>query len=112
MVRSPFAREIRAAVAKAGEPESQSAKPTPPPTDRAYWDKKASPATVAIADELLKLIHAFAPNFALNYNKYYIGLMENNRANNFAYFHPKKKFLRLSIKLQKSGRENGPNLPD
>jgi len=76
--------------------------PPPPPTDRSYWDKKASPATVAIADELLKLIHAFAPNFALNYNKYYIGLMENNRANNFAYFHPKKKFLRLSIKLQKS----------
>ncbi|HCO95710.1 MAG TPA: hypothetical protein DIU00_17480 [Phycisphaerales bacterium] len=76
--------------------------PPPPPADRSYWEKKASPATVTIADEILKLIHTFAPNFALNYNKGYIGLMENDRANNFAYFHPKKKFLRLSIKLRKS----------
>ena len=28
--------------------------------------------------------------------------MENGRANNFAYFNPKKKFLRLHIKLPKS----------
>ena len=76
--------------------------PPPPPTDRSYWEKKASPATVTIADELLKLIGTFAPDFELNYNKYYIGLMENGRANNFAYFGPKKKFFRLSIRLPKS----------
>jgi len=74
----------------------------PPPTDRSYWEKKASPVTVTIADELLKLIRTFAPNFDLNYNKGYIGLMENGRANNFTYFNPKKKFLRLSIRLPKS----------
>ncbi len=73
----------------------------PPPTDRKYWEKKA-PATIAIADELLKLIQTFAEDFDLNYNKGYIGLMENSRANNFAYFNPKKKFLRLNIKLPKS----------
>ena len=76
--------------------------PLPPPTDRGYWEKKASPNTITIADELLKLIRTFAPDFDLNYNKAYIGLMENRRANNFAYFIPKKKFLRLSIKLPKS----------
>jgi len=52
--------------------------------------------------ECLKLIRTFAPNFDLNYNKGYIGLMENGRANNFTYFNPKKKFLRLSIRLPKS----------
>jgi hypothetical protein len=76
--------------------------PPPPPTNRSYWEKKASPVTVTIADELLKLIRTFAPNFDLNYNKGYIGLMENSRANNFAFFNPKKKFLRLNIKLPKN----------
>lgn len=74
----------------------------PPPTDRSYWVKKACPATVEIADEILKLICTFAPDFELNYNKYYIGLMEKGRTNNFAVFSPKKKFLRLSIKQPKS----------
>ncbi len=76
--------------------------PPPPPTDRSHWEKKACPATVAIADEILKLICTFAPDFELNYNKYYIGLMEKGRANNFAVFSPKKKFFRLSIKQPKS----------
>ena len=72
--------------------------PPPPPTDRSYWEKKALPNTVAIADELLKLIRSFAPDFELNYNKGYIGLMEDKHAN----FNPKKKFLRLNIKLPRS----------
>ncbi len=76
--------------------------PPPPPTDRSHWETKASPATVAIADNVLKLICNFAPDFELNYNKGYIGLMEEGRVNNFAVFHPKKKFLRLSIKQPKS----------
>ncbi len=74
----------------------------PPPTDRSHWEKKACPATVAIVDEILKLICTFAPDFELNYNKYYIGLMEKGRANNFTVFSPKKKFLRMSIKQPRS----------
>jgi len=74
----------------------------PPLTDRSYWEKKATLATLEIADELLKLIRTFAHDIELNYNKYYIGLMDNGRANNFAYFSPKKKFFRLNIKLPKS----------
>jgi len=76
--------------------------PPPTPTDRSYWEKKASPDTVAIADEVLKLIRTFAPDFELNYNKGYIGLMEDKHVNNFAYFNPKKKVLRLNIKLSRS----------
>lgn len=76
--------------------------PPPPPTDRSYWEKKASSTTVTLADELLKLIETFAPDFELNFNKGYIGLMENGRVNNFAYFSPKKQFLRLNIKLPKN----------
>ena len=55
-----------------------------------------------MADELLGLIHTFDPAFELKYNKFYIGLAKNGQTNNFAIFKPKKKFLRLAIKLKKS----------
>jgi predicted transport protein len=73
-----------------------------PPTDRAYWEGRATKATVAIADQLLELIRALDPAFALKYNKYYIGLAKNNQPNNFAIFRPKKESLRLELRLQPS----------
>ncbi|NYT00903.1 MAG: hypothetical protein GKB99_04190 [Methanocellales archaeon] len=76
--------------------------PPPPPADRAYWEKKASPATVSITDSLMTFIRSFAPDYELNYNKGYIGLMENGRANNFTVMWPKKQFLRVGIRLPKS----------
>jgi hypothetical protein len=33
--------------------------PPPQPTDRVYWEKRASPATVQLADELLKIAQEF-----------------------------------------------------
>ena len=76
--------------------------PPPPPADRAYWEKKASPAIVSIADRLVTFINSFASGYELNYNKGYIGLYENGRANNFVVMRPKKKFLRVAIKMPKN----------
>lgn len=45
-------------------------------TDRASWEQQTSKATLGIADDLLKIIHTFAPGYELKYNKYYIGLEE------------------------------------
>ena len=92
---------------------------TPPePKDRAYWEKKASPKTVQLADRLLGLIHSFAPGFQLNYNKYYIGLAINGRAINFVTFQPQRSAIRLEIgipkdeststKLEKADRRSWP----
>ena len=75
--------------------------PPPEPKDRAYWEKKASPKTVQLADRLLVLIHSFAPEFQLNYNKYYIGLALNGRAINFVTFQPQRSAIRLEIGLPK-----------
>jgi len=72
------------------------------PVDRSYWEKRGTKTTVAMADELLGLIHAFDPAFELKYNKFYIGLAKDGQTNNFAIFKPKKKFLRLAVKLKKS----------
>ena len=61
-------------------------------TDRNYWEQRGSKETVAIADEILKIIRDnISDKFALKYNKAYIGLTENGRANNFVYFVPRKK---------------------
>lgn len=70
--------------------------------DRSYWEKRGTKTTVAMADEVLELIHAFDPAFELKYNKFYIGLAKDGQTNNFAIFRPKKKFLRLEVKLKKS----------
>lgn len=69
-------------------------------TDRAYWEeKRGTKATVRMADSLLELIHAFAPEYELKYNKFYIGLAKDGQANNFVAFRPQKGALRLEVKL-------------
>lgn len=43
-------------------------------TDRAYWEKRGSKASVELADSLLMLVRTVAPGLSLKYNKFYIGL--------------------------------------
>jgi predicted transport protein len=72
-------------------------------TDRGYWEnKRATKQTVALADELLKIIHSFEPDATLKYNKFYIGIAKNGQPFNFVSFKPQKNQLRLQIKLQQS----------
>lgn len=70
--------------------------------DRSYWEKRGTKTTVAMADELLTVIQSFDSAFELKYNKFYIGLAKEGQANNFVVFHPKKKFLRLGLRMKKS----------
>lgn len=70
--------------------------------DRSYWEKRGTKTTVSMADELLEFIHAFDPAFELKYNKFYIVLAKDGQTNSFAIFRPKKKYLRLDLKLNKS----------
>jgi hypothetical protein len=72
-------------------------------TDRNYWEtKKGTPKTVKIVDEALKLITEVISGFQLKYNKFYIGLAQNGRADNFILFRAKKNFTRMEIRLDKS----------
>jgi predicted transport protein len=70
--------------------------------DRAYWERLATKETVAMADALLEIIKTFDPNLVPKYNKFYIGLAENDRPNNFAVFRPQKNGLRLKVRLPRS----------
>ncbi|MDD5761182.1 MAG: DUF5655 domain-containing protein [bacterium] len=70
--------------------------------DRAYWEKRATKATVEIADDLLPMIREIAPGLSLKYNKFYIGLAKDGAPNNFVVFRPKKGYLRFEPRLESS----------
>jgi len=72
------------------------------PTDRAYWEQRASKETVELADEILTLLHRFDPTVKLKYNKFYIGLEKDGDAFNFVALRPRKNLLRLEVKVPES----------
>lgn len=54
------------------------------PADRAYWEARGSKETVAVADDILKLVQQFAPGIELKYNRHYIGFAQQGQPYNFA----------------------------
>ena len=57
---------------------------------------------MALTDDVLKIIQEFEPSISVKYRKYHIGLARNGIAFNFAYMAPKKRFIRLYLKLERS----------
>jgi len=70
--------------------------------DRSYWDKRSTPQTVGLADQMLALVHTFAPDVELKYNKFHIGLAVDGRPKNFTIFRPLKSSLRTEFRMSKS----------
>ena len=77
--------------------ESESA-----PTDRAYWEAKATHASMKVVDSVLSLVEEIDKTLTLRYNKHYIGIGKNSQAFNFVSFRPKKNFVILEIRLSKT----------
>lgn len=69
------------------------------PTDRAYWEKRGTKESVSIVDVCFGLLREVSPGLELKYNKYYIGLSEHGRANNFVTFAPRKQFVVTDVEL-------------
>ena len=77
--------------------------PLAEPTDRAFWEtKRGTKKTLALTDELLKLVNEVEPGAIAKYNKHYIGLAVDGSAFNFISFKPRKAHLLMMIKLPKS----------
>lgn len=72
------------------------------PTDRAYWEKRATKETLKLTEQFLKNLSDSTSEYNLKYNKHYIGLEKNNIANNFISFIPRKNLVILNIKLEKT----------
>jgi predicted transport protein len=80
--------------------EDEDAESTP--TDRAYWERNATKATVGLADQMLEVLRGFDPTLNLKYNKFYIGLEKGGQPYNFVTFRPKKNQLNFELKLPQS----------
>ena len=85
--------------------DDESAEATP--TDRSYWEGKSSKATVVVADQLLSIVKEYDPALELKFNKFYIGISKNNRANNFVSFVPRKNTFTLQLKIPESDDVDG-----
>ena len=72
------------------------------PADRPYWEARGNRDTLQIADQILAIVKSFDTGYNLNYTKSAIGLARNGRPNNFVVMHPKKNFLRIDIRLERS----------
>lgn len=71
-------------------------------TDRTYWETRGSKATLAMADELFEIVRTLNPTLELKYNKFYIGLARDGQPNNFVIFRPKKDWIRIEPRLEKT----------
>ena len=72
------------------------------PTDRAYWEKRATKATVGLTDQMLEILRSFDRTLNLKYNKFYIGVEKEGQPYNFVLFRPKKNTLNFELKLSQS----------
>jgi hypothetical protein len=72
------------------------------PTDRAYWEERASGTTLALADELLNVARQFDPSLGPTYTKFYIGFSKDGRPFNFCVLRPKRRHINLELWLPKS----------
>ena len=73
------------------------------PTDRAYWEKdKGTDKTVALMDRIFALVKEGDPDCELKYNKFYVGLIKDGRANNYVSFRPQKASVLFEPKIPRS----------
>jgi hypothetical protein len=69
------------------------------PADRAYWENKANPKTVAMVDEMIGLVREIDPALSPKYNMFYIGMTRQGQTCNFAMFRPRKGHLLINLRL-------------
>ena len=73
------------------------------PTDRAFWENdRGTKKTLAMMDRLFELVKEVDPDVELKYNKFYVGLVREGRADNYVQFRPQKSSVKLEVRLPKS----------
>ncbi len=83
--------------------DDESEAVTSAPASREYWLGRTSPKVLELADALLTTINGntakHGKKYALNYNRYFVGLHDGAQSRNFVYFRPRKQFLRVVARL-------------
>jgi hypothetical protein len=76
------------------------------PSDRTYWERRGSKATVQLADELLGIAREIDPALEPKYNRHYIGLWKDGQPFNFCAFRPRKTAVNLEVKIPRTDEVN------
>jgi hypothetical protein len=76
------------------------------PTDRGYWESRATKEMLTYVSDLLTLFKNFGPGLELNYNKFYIRIYREGRPINFVTFRPRTNYIILALKLKESDEIN------
>ena len=71
--------------------------------DRAYWERKANPASLGIMDKLISLVPAGTRKPRVTYNQGHVAMGRSGR--NFCWFHPRQKAPHNLVDLR-VGEEN------
>ncbi len=71
--------------------------------DRAYWDKRSNPSSLAAVDGLVSLIPVSGHQARVTYNKYHIAV--GTSARNFLWCHPRKNAIHCHVELLMGGDE-------
>jgi len=76
-------------------------------TDRNFWEEqRGTKKTVKLVDIMLGLVHKIDPEYELKYNKFYIGLAKDGKADNIVRFRPQKSALRFQVNIDESEEVN------
>jgi hypothetical protein len=70
--------------------------------DRSYWEQRSSTEVMAMADRILQLIRAVAPEVGFKYNRHYIGLGRDGLPDNFITFRARKQALIMEPRIARS----------
>lgn len=74
--------------------------------DRTYWEKRSSKEILREADKVLALIQEFEPRAQFSYNKPYMGIWIDGKANNFVLVRPRRNYYYIDIKLERTATIN------
>lgn len=71
-------------------------------TDRSFWLSRSSPQSMAVVDDVNRLVNEITAGLSLKYNKYYIGLARDGIANNFLVFRPRREHAIVEFRIPRS----------
>jgi len=72
--------------------------------DRQYWESKSSKDVLKLLEKCFEILKTINSNITANYLKHFVGILIGNRPNNFMGFYPKKKFLRVHIRVSEKDK--------
>ncbi|MBI4229604.1 MAG: hypothetical protein HY608_02090 [Planctomycetes bacterium] len=68
-------------------------------TDRGYWERKGSRASLEIVDGMFGLLRDVARGHSLKYTKNYIGMGRDGQPDNFVVFKPRRNSVLMELRL-------------